>query len=210
MDPVLITGAACSGLDVVAKALHDEGFWHGSNRPRVGGPYAGFLNTRILHLVSRPALRRGIKGGDERGQAYLPGPTYRSHLNDDKLKAHAMRETLFAIVEEQGHDGRPWFVHCAKAILVWPLWKNVLPESPWILVRNDREAVIRECLCRTYMNAYRTAAGWGEWYDAHLECFDEILRSGLDVHEFWIGRDDPGELARRFVRQYGMKRKEKR
>ncbi len=185
-QPIMIVGSACSGLDNIASVLHHAGLWSGCHiytRRRLGHP--AFINGQILAQISRPLLDRG-RFGDVFGQAYLPTKGYREQI-DTKERAERLQKELTSIILKQEYEEGQWFVMCGKACLVWTVWNRAFPDAHWILVRRKKEDVIADCLERPYMRAYRTEAGWGEWYDIHVECFNEMILSlKKRIHVVWI------------------------
>ncbi len=179
--PIMIVGSACSGLDNIASVFHHGGLWHGADQERRRSQYhSAFINPQILHYVSHSLLEG--RHGDIFGQAYLPTKGNREGM-DNKEGANWLRKKLVSIILKQDYETGQWFVMCAKACLVWTVWNRAFPDAHWILVRRKKEDVIAECLRRPYMRAYRTEAGWGEWYDIHVECFNEmILELGKRIH----------------------------
>lgn len=186
--PIMIVGSACSGLDNIASVLHHAGLWSGIysfDKTRRTKYHPAFINSKILEQISRPLLKRG-RQGDIFGQAYLPTEWNREHI-DTKERAEWLQKDLISIMLKQEYTEGQWFVMCGKACLVWTVWNRAFPDAHWILVRRKKEDVIADCLERPYMRAYRTEAGWGEWYDIHVECFNEMILSlKKRIHTVWI------------------------
>lgn len=189
-QPIMIVGAACSGLDNIASVLHHAGLWSGIysfDRTRRSKYHPAFINPHILEHISRPLLKQGTgRLCDVFGQAYLPTERHRKRI-DTKERAERLQKELTSIIVKQGYETGKWFVMCAKACLVWTVWNRAFSDAHWILVCRKKEDVIAECLERPYMRAYRTEAGWGEWYDIHVECFNEMILSlKKRIHTVWI------------------------
>ncbi len=186
--PIMIAGSACSGLDNIASVLHHAGLWSGIysfDKTRRSKYHPAFINGKILQEISRPLMKCGRRG-DIFGQAYLPTKRDRNWMNT-KEEADWLCKNLTSIILKQGYEEGQWFIMCAKACLVWTVWNRAFPDAHWILVRRKKEDVIVDCLERPYMRAYRTEAGWGEWYDIHVECFNEMICDlKKRIHIVWL------------------------
>lgn len=188
--PILITGAARSGISIIAAVLNRCGAWGG-----IPGcvDYDGRKcteNEDVDRLVMRPALN-GLRA-DAVGQAPLPSTRSCENVADDL--APAWRRRIERIVTSQGCPEGPWFYASPRICLLWPIWRKAFPDSPWILVRRNDDDIIRACLRTKYMTAYKDYPGWSVWLDAYKRKFEEMISVGLDIRQIWPQRAINGQL----------------
>lgn len=177
-QPILITGCARSGTSLIAGAVDRCGAFGGN----VLGPTpynrrGQFEHVGIRDLIIKPYLRDRL-GVDPLGQHPLPD---RRELPD----LPHLATKVFALLRHDGFDGGPWYFKGAKLGLIWPVWARAFPDARWLIVRREREAIVRSCLRTPFMKAFDTAEPWRQWVDHHLECFAEMRASGLAVREVW-------------------------
>lgn len=189
--PIIITGAARSGLSVVAGVLHCCGAWGGKIYPKTGR-YT-FDNPQLHGLLVRPFLH-GLRV-DPRCQESLPKIQQVFEIAP-KIAPEWRRRALDVLRKQHCPFRGPWMYKSSVAAAVWPLWALAFPEAAWVIVRRNRAAVINACIKTGYMDGRTTIESWGEWYDAFEARMSEIdERSGpvdpgnkLTVYNLWPAR----------------------
>ena len=119
------------------------------------------------------------------GQKSLPRvqePWLFNKLTKDGPK---IRESVLAVLEEQGYKTGPWFFKGAKMCLIWELWRSAFPNAKWVVVRRDIGDITSSCMRTGFMSAFRNPADWETWAKAHEQRFTEMKEAGLNIREIW-------------------------
>lgn len=176
-DPILITGAARSGTSLVAAIIHDAGA-SGGNIVMEGNQYnpTGYYeNHDIISVVDKQILREA--GFDPLGQKGLPPANF-----DGK----DIRESVFRIAASQGiTPGEDWFFKDAKLLLIFRSYVESFPDSKFVLVRRQKEAIVKSCMNAPFMHRREVDSDWLEWVNHHIELMDALKGSGAKVKEVW-------------------------
>lgn len=193
MNPILIVGAAVSGLGLMAEILNEHGLfsdghfsksynWKTGRNQTMSG-----INSHLLLRVWRP-LFASLKC-DAHAQTRLPTHKQRHSFTEDEAKS--LRSQIHSILDDWFYDSRLWkagpvFINSTKITLVWPLWNKAFPDAKWILMQRESSEIIKACETASVMKR-NTLAGydWQHWLDQHEECFQEMLdpENGLDIRE---------------------------
>jgi hypothetical protein len=183
-SPIIITGAARSGVPIVASIINHAGAWGGI---RFGEGYDGRIdaeNNSIKKLMMKPVLN-GLRA-DDKGQAPLP------RTKDCKRAARelapAWKRRVERIICKQGYVDGPWFYASARICLVWPIWHAAFPDAQWIIVRRDDKRIVRACLKTWHMDAYNTYKEWQAWLGEYKQKFNEISQAGINTQTIWPER----------------------
>ena len=179
-QPIFITGCARSGTSMTgAFVLFCGAFGGEMSGPTRYNKKGMYENHRIRETVIKPYLERMCV--DPKGQYPLPDINNLLPFPDIK------RRFLRILVEEgfKDDDNTRWFYKGAKMCLFWPVLHKAFPNAQWIIVRRDTEDIIHSCLKTPFMNQRHTEDSWREWVEHHLECFEEMKSSGLEVREVW-------------------------
>ena len=187
-DPILITGCARSGTSMTAGIINICGAWGGEMSGQNKFNKKGmFENTALRQLVIKPFLRS--IGVDPLGQYPLPDIFKLPKVSD-------WRDQILTPLVIQGlKDDFTWFYKCAKACLIWPIWKEAFPKAKWIIVRRRESEIVESCLKTTFMRAFDNYDGWKWWTDQHLLRFGEMWHSGLNIREVWPRKIIEGDLS---------------
>ena len=177
VDPIIVTGAARSGLGLVAGVLNICGAWTLTGP----GKRRSFDNKQISQQVIEPILMK-VKA-DPEGQKPLP-VTSMFHKFDGNFILSA-RETVFHILVEQGCGDGPWVFKEPKATLCWYVLDKMFSKARWIVVRRNAEDIVTSCIKTRFMKAYSSRAGWLGWVAAHERLFEEMLDAKLCVFQVW-------------------------
>lgn len=190
-QPILITGAARSGISTVAGIVHLCGAF--------GGEMSGFTrynergmfdNRRIRNYLVKKWLA-GAKY-DTKGQLPLPD------IEHCKVIASKIAESWKANVEnimcQQDYSDGAWFYKDAKMCLMWPIWAAAFPEARWLIVRRNDKEIAQSCVRTGFMWAFRDVVGWLWWVDQHKQRFQEMMETSLTIREVWTEKIVRGEL----------------
>jgi hypothetical protein len=177
---VIITGVARSGTSLTAGVLDICG----ANGGEVSGATlynkkGMFENISIREGLVKPLLRD--LGVDPLAQNPLPD-TKLFRDSDGK----EWREKVENILKEQGvKEDETWFYKGAKACLMWPLWDNAFPDAKWVLIRRRGKEIVNSCMRTGFMRAFDKPEDWQGWVNKHINRFNEMLHSNLNLREVW-------------------------
>lgn len=119
-------------------------------------------------------------GCDPKGQHPLPGKRMDIPIG--------FRHVVTEAIKAEGYKKGPWFYKDATICLNWPVWHKAFPSAKWVIVRRPDEDIVDSCLRTVFMSAYQDKEGWQRWVDHHKACFDEMIDTGLNVHQIWTNR----------------------
>jgi len=179
--PILVTGAARSGVSMTAGVLRRCGAW-------VGVVDNSYENIEIRDKTITPYLK--FLGCDPHGQNPLPV------IQDviDKPLAGLVRRVETA-VKFQGYTFGPWMYKSNSILLTYPMWCREFPLSKWIIVRRDDKDIINSCLKTKYMKGHSDEAEWQGYLDAHKTRIVEIEECVKDCREVWPSRMVDGDFG---------------
>jgi len=172
-QPIFIVSTGRSGTSMVTGLLNRAGMWvgeyHKGDRDNPGGY---FENKRIKDGVIKPILT--FSGYDRHGRHPLPeetldlpheefGNLIKAHLDADGYQYHV-----------------PWGFKDAKMVLMWPTLHKAFPDARWVIVKRNREDVIKSLSRARFMA--QPMAGLikddsdflGKWFDRYQRGIDEI------------------------------------
>lgn len=179
--PILVTGLPRSGTSLVAGILATCGAWTGRTVPRGrSNPKGYFENVALREGVDKRLLRE--IGRDPLGVLDLP-PAEELPLE----RAPALAAEVRACVAAEGYGGeRPWLFKDPKLLLLWPLWHAAFPAARWVVVRREREDVVRSCLRTHFLVQHsRDPEFWRRFADAYLERLRALDASAAWTREAW-------------------------
>lgn len=168
---IIITGAARSGVSMTGGLFALCGA-HGGRLVKASD-YDGretFENEEVRNTVVRPFLN-GINA-DPKGMKPLPDIDIVHKLA--QLVAGTWRRRVLRIIGVHRRKDYTYFYASPLACLIWPVWCAAFPEAEWVLVRRERDEIIRSCMATGHMDRYRTEAGWGEWLDVNEQRMAEL------------------------------------
>jgi len=185
--PILITGAARSGISLIGGVVHLCGAWGGLTTQISHFDGRGsFENMDIRNSVIRPFLR-GI-GASPSGQFPLPDIQRCRQLQSEKNFITTWRRRVEGIFQRQGYEEGPLFLASPLLCLMWPIWAKVFPDAQWILVRRKDEDIVRSCMKTGFMGAHKGEEEWSRWVQNHKVRFREMVRADLDLWQIWPRR----------------------
>lgn len=166
---IFITGLPRSGTSVTCRALQALGVDFGTERslakPTKHNPTGFMENLAVRQDTVKPILE--TLGADPKGQGPLPP----RRLQIEQWDTDAVRDRVLEQLEEaEAYKD-------AKLVLLWSLWVAAFPEARWVIVRRDREAVVRSCLRTSFMRRFETEADWNEWADEYEARRDDLSGS---------------------------------
>jgi len=176
-DPILITGCARSGTSLIAAIINEAGAKGGVIN--VGGnqynPTGYYENHEIITNVDKSILSG--QGFDPMGQRKLP---------DENFIAADVRKRIFNIASSQGITAADtWFFKDAKLLLLYRSYVKSFPGSKIVLVRRQKEAIVKSCKRTPFMNGRNTEAGWLEWVNHHIMLMACLKAVHSKVCELW-------------------------
>lgn len=180
IDPILITGCARSGTSMTAGILDISGAWGGTMSGATESNKKGmFENAEIRNCMVKPLLMQ--VGADPMGQNPLP-----KEESFRDISGESWSNSILRIIKGQGYDEESlWFYKGAKMCLMWTLWNKAFPNAKWIIVRRRGTDIINSCLKTGFMRAYSGVEGWRSWVGIHVERFQQMKNSGLDIREVY-------------------------
>jgi len=180
-DPVLIIGAPRSGTSVTAAILQRCGLWLGeTGRGNRDNP-KGFFENKRIRQKNKAVLHAG--GYDAAGVQPLPPWNWIGNT------AH-LRETVLIELGFQGvKPDQPWGFKDPKLLLTWATWLSAWPKARIVLVRRDRESVVRSCARASFYSGWaRRGMEWNAWVADQERRIELIKRTSPYVAELWPGR----------------------
>lgn len=176
-QPIILTGCARSGTSMMAGCVHLSGAFGGvMSGPTRYNAKGYFENVYIKETLEKGYLRE--HNLDPLGQLELP-VTKKLKIPFDwraKVNNHMIGE---------GYKSGPWFYKGAKACLIWPVWHYAYPNAKWVIVRREKQDIVKSCLDTAFMHKRTTKESWGEWVDFHIEKFNEMINEGLNIKTIW-------------------------
>lgn len=145
---------------MVAGALAASGLWTGKTVGRSIENPKGFYENRLIRNEIVKKILSAL-GADPLGVDPLPNL-------DGMRKQPALRGGVERAIKAEGYAGdRPWGYKDPKLSLIWPMWRDAFPNAVWVIVRRNRDKVIRSCLATSFM-ARRSADPefWSRYCDA--------------------------------------------
>lgn len=190
-DLILITGAARSGISLIAGIVQLCGAWGGQTVRSTGvDKYDSLENVEIQDSVVKPFLR-GIRA-DPSGQCPLPD-LKTCHNLADKVGSW-WRQRVKKIIGNQGYGGEPLFFASPLSCLIWPVWATAFPQARWIIVRRSDEDIVRACIKTGFMVKYKRKEEWQQWLNVYKWRFTEMISEHLNVWQIWPQRMIQGKL----------------
>ena len=176
-DPILVTGCARSGTSLVSAIINEAGAKGGSIN--VGGnqynPTGYYENHEIVTSIDKEILK--AEGFDPMGQTRLPG---------ENFPTHDIRQRVFDIMEGQGVSAADtWFFKDAKLLLLFRSYIKSFPGSKIVLVRRQKEGIVKSCKRTPFMHGRKTEKGWLEWVNHHIMLMACLKSAHSKVFELW-------------------------
>lgn len=183
-SPVFITGCPRSGTSLYCGCLERCG----ANGGKVCGatsanPKGQYENSSIRNKIIKPYLKK--IGADPLGQFPLPAV-------DELPSRPGLRDDFYWMLVEQGlQPNEIWYMKVCKACLIWPVFNEAFPDAKWIIVRRNRDDIVKSCMKTSFMRKRLTELSWYDWVNVHEERFGEMKSAMPDrVMEVW-----PSELV---------------
>lgn len=176
-DPILVTGCARSGTSLVSAIINEAGAKGGIMN--VGGnrynPTGYYENHEIINGIGKKLLK--AEGFDPMGQTKLPGVDF---------PAHDLRQQVFSIADSQGISAADtWFFKDAKLLLLFRSYIHSFPDSKIVLVRRQKEDIVKSCMRTPFMYGRKTQKEWLDWVKHHIALIDSLKSSHSQVKEVW-------------------------
>ena len=176
-DPILITGCARSGTSLISAIINEAGAKGGIMNVG-GGPYnpTGFYeNHEIINSVDKQILKSA--GLDPMGQTSLPG---------EDFPAHDIRQRVFNIAASQGVSAADtWFFKDAKLLLLSRSYTQSFPGAKIVLVRRQKEGIVKSCMRTPFMHGRKTEKEWMDWVNHHIMLMACLKSTYSKVREVW-------------------------
>lgn len=178
--PILVTGAARSGTSMIARLLIESGAWGGTTEPADDENKFGFFENRLIRDGVMKTMLYMFKS-DPVGISILPD----KDINPQPyVGLHAV---ISRCLHNDGYkelpDGRKWLYKDTKLLLLWQIWNITYPDAIWVLVRRNREDIIKSCCKTSFMNSPRFGkrdyAFWSDLVDEYLIRMD-ILKASVN------------------------------
>lgn len=186
-DPILITGATRSGTSLVSAIIHEAGA-KGGMLNLDGSEYnpIGFYeNHAIIQQVDKAILQAA--GFDPLGQVNLP---------PENFPGQDIRQKVFDIAADQGiTPADTWFFKDAKLLLLFRSYIRSFPDSKIVLVRRQKEGIVKSCMRTPFMRGRQTELDWLEWVNSHIALMDALMLEHNQVMEIWYEDLVAGNVA---------------
>ncbi len=177
--PIFVLGIPRSGTSLVAGALQICGAWCGSTVP------GGMENPRgfFEHITMREQIIKGILRQldcDPLGVKKLPSQNSLPGIRN-------LAELVYNIIRQDGcTPNQYWVFKDAKLTLLWPMFHAAFPEARWVIVRRNKDDIVRSCLNTSFMVHHSDdPIFWNQWVDQYLERIDALRSSGARCWEIW-------------------------
>ncbi|NIZ08520.1 sulfotransferase [Pseudooceanicola sp. HF7] len=173
--PVFICGLPRSGTSVTTRILAAHGLWLGETIPATSENPTGFQeNRRLRETLLKPTLT--ALGADPRGVAPLP-------RTDSLPPFPDLARRMRGIIRAEGYDGKsPWGYKDPKLALLWPLFARAFPQATWVIVKRDRETVLRSIARASFMRVHSSSTEfWIPFCNAYDSRLRALERSGVTV-----------------------------
>lgn len=185
MAPILITGAARSGVPIIASIIQHCGAWGGIPN---GEAYDGRRiteNIDIKEMVMKPVFN-GLDS-DAAGQSPLPNTNMCKKISASI--AASWHRRIVKIITSQGYKDGPWFYASPRICLVWPIWQAAFSDATWVLVRRNDKDIADACVKTRYMSEYgQDYYGWLKWLESYKHKFEEMAAAGINMKQIWPQR----------------------
>lgn len=188
-SPIFVTGVPRSGTSLVAGALGIAGAWTGQTVPgNASNPRGYFEHRMIREKVVKPLLR-GAQS-DPLGVRRLPALAQLPRVDN-------LKEICRGYLDAEGYPaGRKWLYKDAKLSLLWPVFAHAFSAAHWVIVRRDRDDILRSCLRTDFMAQHSTDQElWIKWIEQYNLRLEMLLRSENACSEIWPHELIQGDLS---------------
>jgi len=151
-------------------------------------PKGFFENVYLREKVVKHIL--SACGVDPLGVHSLPRLNQLPNVN-------GLKQTIADYLQHEQYEGKqPWLFKDAKLSLLWPIFLQTFPQAKWVIVRRDRDEIIRSCLRTPFMNQHsKDIVYWQKWaqaYEARLEALKKSTQNWREINsaELVSGRLD--------------------
>jgi hypothetical protein len=169
--PILITGLPRSGTSMVAGCIELCGAFGGDLIGKNRWNKKGFFeNNGIRDPYIKEILK--LNGFCERGVKKLPAPEF-----DFKDIAN-IYDGVISEITRQGYGGKSnWFFKDPKLCLVWPVWNRAFPDARIVVVRRNKNAVMKSVRGCGFMERHGLSESIIEkWHHTHDMILDNISK----------------------------------
>jgi len=182
--PIFITGLPRSGTSMTAGIFAQLGVFTGPTVPGGLSNPKGFFENTII----REEIIKGILNAANfcpLGVSSLPPIDFNEEINFDKKLS--LKDILQRIILAQGYNKEvPWLYKDAKLTLLWRIFNSQFPNALWIIVRRDRENVIRSCLSTHFMLQHSSKVDfWNKFadeYETRLEALLHCVKNVIQIN----------------------------
>lgn len=157
--PILIISPPRSGSSLVGFMLNQVGVWGGemkigdSEYPVKYNPYGYFENIAINKI-----LIDYLRTNDtmNMGKRFQP-------LNLDADYEEFDKKVIASLSGK--NEKQPWFYKNVKSVFCWRLWDKYFPEATWVIVKRNRDDILKSIKRTSFMDAYNTDEEWRLYLD---------------------------------------------
>lgn len=179
--PVFITGAPRSGTSIVAGILSSHNIWSGNTQQADKNNKKGYFeNLQLRNNIIKPILHQ--MGGDMLGVSNLP-PIERAQPIPN------LKSITLDIISSQGYlMNSLWLLKEPKLTLVWPTFHAAFPDATWVIVKRNKEDIVRSCLKTDFMSQHSQDHEY--WINFVNEYEDRLQQLSETAHsvEIWPSR----------------------
>lgn len=200
-QPIFVLGLPRSGTSMVAGALKLCGAWAGTT---VAG--GGTSNPRgfFEHIVLRENIIKKLLvelGCDPLGVVNLPP-------QELDVEVPNLAYVIDEMLKLDGYKSdRPWMFKDVKLTLLWPLFLNAYPLAKWVVVKRNKDDIVRSCLRAPFMKQHSTKTEfWEKFIDDYLLRLDFLQQATHFCYELRAEEIVSGQLGslRKLTNDLGM------
>jgi len=193
-EPIIITCFPRSGSSLIAGIIEICGAFGGETRKGNKNNLKGYFeNHKIIENIHKKILE--YNGYDKMGQNPIP-------INKSLEINFNFKDAILEILINQGlKENQTWYIKDPKIVLLWKSYKEYFPKAKWIIVRRNKESVIKSILNTGFMHAYNGKKDW-ELYLEKLNFNIMALKketNNIEIESEKISVLDMGEINKLIV-----------
>lgn len=175
-QPILIVSPPRSGSSLCGYILDRAGIWGGKMKvgddkyPVKYNPYGYFENIAITEVLVDYLKKNDTANLEKRFQP----------VNLDADDPEFYKKITKCL--EGKDDNQKWFYKNVKNAFCWRLWDKYFPDATWLIVKRNREDILRSIKKTSFMDAYSLVAEW----ELYLDKIYSLIKMICTARRFFI------------------------